>query len=246
MQFNRLSAFTLGVIITAASVGAVSFANAAGDATLKACANKTTGAMRYISKGSCKKTEKLLSWSQMGPQGLPGSDGTKGDTGTAGTNGSNGQNLHVIDAAGKDLGVALSSSATSANILYEGGNWALTNTNESWKVSGDLNTSGWFSDSSCLNPYWTSPSNSSLQVPQARGFFTSAGTTKYFKPTGTPLLGGPASKIYSRNGAAVNGVYPCREETSSGSISEFVSIYFTAVVETTPPAFTAPFTIVAK
>jgi hypothetical protein len=204
--------------------------------------------MRYISKGSCKKTEKLLEWNQMGPQGLPGTAGengiagTKGDVGAAGANG---QNLHVIDAAGKDLGIALSSSATSANILFEGGNWALTNTNEYWKVSGDLNTSGWFSDSSCLNPYWMSPSNSSLQVPQARGFFTSAGTTKYFKPTGTPFLGS-TSKFYSRNGAAVNGVYPCREETNSGSIAEFVSIYFTAVVETTPPTFTAPFTIVAK
>ena len=40
MKFNRLGAFTLGVVITAVSVGAVSFVNAAGDATIKACANK--------------------------------------------------------------------------------------------------------------------------------------------------------------------------------------------------------------
>ena len=98
MQFNRLSAFTLGVIITAASVGAVTYANAAGNRTLKACANKSTGAMRYISKGSCKKTETSLSWNQMGSQGLPGAAGTngtngaagsKGDTGASGTNGAN-------------------------------------------------------------------------------------------------------------------------------------------------------------
>jgi hypothetical protein len=50
MKFNRLGAFTLGVVITAVSVGAVSFVNAAGDKTLKACANKKTGVMRYISK----------------------------------------------------------------------------------------------------------------------------------------------------------------------------------------------------
>ena len=78
MKFNRLGAFTLGVVITAVSVGAVSFVNAAGNGTLKACANKTSGAMRYISKGSCKKTETSLSWNQMGPQGLPGSAGTAG------------------------------------------------------------------------------------------------------------------------------------------------------------------------
>ena len=78
MKLNRLGAFTFGVVITAVSVGAVTFANAAGDATLKACANKTTGAMRYLSKGSCKKTETSLSWSQMGPQGLPGATGATG------------------------------------------------------------------------------------------------------------------------------------------------------------------------
>lgn len=90
MQVNRIGTFTLGVVITAVSVGAVSFVNAAGDASIKACANKTTGAMRYIAKGSCKKTETLLSWNQMGPQGTPGSTGatgTKGETGVAGPKG---------------------------------------------------------------------------------------------------------------------------------------------------------------
>ena len=90
MRFNRLGAFTLGVVITAVSVGAVSFVNAAGNGTLKACANKTTGVMRYISKGSCKKTETLLSWNQMGSQGLPGAAGTNGTNGAAGTKGDTG------------------------------------------------------------------------------------------------------------------------------------------------------------
>ena len=83
MKFNRLGAFTLGVVITAVSVGAVSFVNAAGDATINACANKKTGSMRYLAKGSCKKTETLLSWNQMGPQGTPGATGAKGEAGSA-------------------------------------------------------------------------------------------------------------------------------------------------------------------
>ena len=78
MKFTRLGAFTLGVVITAASVGAVSFVNAAGDANIKACADKKTGVMRYIAKGKCKKTETSLSWGQMGPQGLPGATGATG------------------------------------------------------------------------------------------------------------------------------------------------------------------------
>jgi hypothetical protein len=90
MKFNRLGAFTLGVVVTAVSVGTVSFVNAAGDKTLKACANKKTGVMRYISKGSCKKTETSLSWNQKGSQGLPGTAGTNGTNGTAGVKGDTG------------------------------------------------------------------------------------------------------------------------------------------------------------
>jgi hypothetical protein len=113
MKFTRLGAFTLGVVITAVSVGAVSFVNAAGDATLKACADKKSGAMRYIAKGKCKKTETSLSWNQMGPQGLAGSSGaagTKGDTGTPGRNGANGSNatLAITEQSvcdGSDAGV---------------------------------------------------------------------------------------------------------------------------------------------
>jgi hypothetical protein len=92
MKFTRLGSFTLGVVIAAVSVGAVTFANASSNATIKACANKTTGAMRYIAKGSCKKTETSLSWNQMGPQGLAATSvtGTKGDTGAAGAKGDTG------------------------------------------------------------------------------------------------------------------------------------------------------------
>jgi hypothetical protein len=96
MRFNRLGAFTLGVVITAVSVGAVSFVNAAGDGTLKACANKTTGIMRYIARGSCKKTETSLSWNQVGAAGVAGAKGdtgaagAKGDTGAAGAKGDTG------------------------------------------------------------------------------------------------------------------------------------------------------------
>jgi hypothetical protein len=255
MQFNRLSAFTLGVIITAASVGAVSYANATGNKTLKACANKSTGAMRYISKGSCKKTETSLSWSQMGIQGLPGVAGAKGDTGAAGTNGTNGsngtngQNFHVIDATGRDLGIALSSSATTANVMFEGGIWTLQNTGYTESlIDGELNSSSRYIDSSCVSPYWSAPSQFAGLIQAARGAMTVSGTTKYYKPSGAPYLGS-TSKFYRRQGAVIDGVRACIEITSSvdsEAVSEHAVTYFTNVVEVTPPLFTAPFTIVAK
>ena len=97
MHLNRLGTFTLGVIVTAASIGLVSFANAASDVTLKACANKTTGVMRYIAKGSCKKSETSLSWNQIGPQGLAATSvaGAKGDTGAAGAKGDTGATVAI-------------------------------------------------------------------------------------------------------------------------------------------------------
>jgi hypothetical protein len=114
MKFNRLGAFTLGVVITAVSVGAVSLTSAAGDATIKACANKKTGAMRYISKGACKKTETSLSWNQMGPQGLSGNAGAKGDTGIAGPKGDAGEagpsGIAGIAGPKGDTGIAGASS----------------------------------------------------------------------------------------------------------------------------------------
>jgi hypothetical protein len=95
MKFNRLSAFLVGVVTTAASVGAVSYVDASGSSTIQACADKRTGVMRLISRGSCKRTETLVSWNRVGPQGatgpqgLPGATGEKGSTGATGPAGSN-------------------------------------------------------------------------------------------------------------------------------------------------------------
>ena len=90
MLFNRLGTFTLGVIITAVSVGAVSYVYAADEARIEVCVNKTTGVMRYGAKASCKKTENYLSWNAIGPQGLPGAKGETGAAGAAGAKGDTG------------------------------------------------------------------------------------------------------------------------------------------------------------
>ena len=194
MKFNRLGAFTLGVVITAVSVGAVSFANAASDRQLKACANKKTGIMRYVSKGSCKKkTETTLSWNQMGPQGLSGAagtngasgtTGTKGDAGAAGTNGTNGQNLFVYDANGTSLGQALSATSSAATLLVNGYIWTFDKV--SAVPSGFYKIGIFYSDSSCSRPFISGNSSDKFD-PQSVGVLQTETDEGAYIPTGNVL-----------------------------------------------------------
>lgn len=136
MKFNRLGAFTLGVIITAVSVGTVSFVNASSDATIKACASKKSGAMRYITRGTCMKTETSLKWNQMGPQGLPGGTGPtgaageRGNTGPAGASsptgftarsvcGANGTTLCAVGEQGPGGGIIVYVDSTNEMPAYD-------------------------------------------------------------------------------------------------------------------------------
>ena len=249
MRLNRLGAFTLGVIITAVSVGAVSFANAAGNGTLKACANKTTGAMRYISKGSCKKTETSLAWNQMGPQGLPGSAGATGVTGANGASGANGQNFHVIDAEGRDLGTAIGlwNSGQSATIIYEGGLWELSSLHSLF--NGAINSPRFYSDSSCFTPI--AEVNQKMQS-MARGWDGNEVNPKYWKLSGSSFLMSSRT-IYGkvRTGSAPNYTFPCTASTVPSFYTWFFEgagqdPYLSALTEVTPPPYTAPFSIVAK
>jgi hypothetical protein len=255
MKFNRLGAFTLGVVITAVSVGAVSFVNAAGNGTLKACANKTTGLMRYISKGSCKKTETTLSWNQMGPTGLSGSAGTNGTAGANGTNGSAGakgevgpagQNFHAIDATGKDLGIITQGNASEVTVYSEGGLWP-------WQTQAYLTNSSLyiFRDSSCTVPLaintnavyvaasqFVFPSNNRwILAKSAQSLPTAA-----YKASGQVFDIKSLTTIYIWN----TNSQTCTSKTPSTFFFEGENIYATDLTTVSLPTYTAPLTIVAK
>lgn len=53
------------------------------------CVNKKTGTLRIASK--CTSSEKQISWSKVGPQGIPGPQGLIGETGTVGLQGLKGE-----------------------------------------------------------------------------------------------------------------------------------------------------------
>ena len=84
---NRFAVISLAVTFTAVSIGVINYANAASDVSIKACANTSTGALRLLTKGSCKAGEKQVSWNQQGPIGLTGPQGAAGPQGATGSQG---------------------------------------------------------------------------------------------------------------------------------------------------------------
>ena len=247
MAFNRFGTFTLGIIIAAVSIGAVSFANAAGNTTLKACANKTSGTMRYISKGSCKKTETTLSWNQIGPSGATGT---------------NGQNHFAVDATGKTLGVVTGTGWGSYDVLIEGKIWNLSSESVGYNNSsqGDANSS--YSDSSFTTPYfkmdseaplrtWTATNNiQGVAIDSGLLFYESVRTNstyKAYQPSGA-ALSWTTSTVYYWN-AQYDGqksTVTCDLRSDAGKIIDAKNHTLYAAVEVTRPTYTAPLTLVAR
>jgi hypothetical protein len=262
MKFS-LKSFMLGFVCSALAIGTVTYVNASSNSTIKACANKKTGAMRYIAKGKCKKTETSLSWNQTGPQGSPGTPGAtglsgpQGMAGSTGLNGpqgnpgSNGQNFHVIDAVGRDLGptIGLSGSGRSATIIFEGGLWDVQSYSNIF--NGELFIGDFFSDSSCSIPLAVLGETTS---PMARGRDRDEVNPKYWKLNGDSFL--MSSRViygYVRTGSKPDFTYICTASTDSdfydfgpGIEYEGYDPFLSALTEVTIPAYTAPFTIVAK
>lgn len=73
------------------------------------CYSKKTGAMRYLVKGKCKKSETTLSISQVGPQGPAGANGATGPAGSTGATGPAG-----LDGSAANVGATGPTGATGA------------------------------------------------------------------------------------------------------------------------------------
>lgn len=62
MKFRVFTALGLSALATTLFLGAVQSVAASSDSTITVCANKSTGAIRVLVKGSCKKFETTLTW----------------------------------------------------------------------------------------------------------------------------------------------------------------------------------------
>lgn len=251
MRITRSATFTIGVLVTAVSIGAVNFANAASDSKIRACANKKTGVMRYITKGSCKKTETKLDWNQIGPQGTPGATGATGATGIS-TSGVNGQNLYLVDGQDRQIGMVYGTQGAGNDIdfFYDGGIWHWSRGGE---LSGSLFMVNFYSDSACTNNLYVS--GDGWYLPTDRGWNRENVNPRYFKPTGSRIATA-STPVYGmvRSGTSPTYTYTCKISTDPSFISWFVPnntddnlpAYLTAVVEISPPQFTQPLRIVQR
>lgn len=80
---RALGIFSLALVIALSMIvvaGNYSASQSSGT-SVTTCYNKKTGAMRYLVKGACKKSETKLSISQVGPQGPAGATGATGGNG---------------------------------------------------------------------------------------------------------------------------------------------------------------------
>ena len=246
MAFNRFGTFTLGVIIAAVSVGAVSFANAAGDAKIKACANKKTGVMRYIAKGPCKKTEKSLSWGQMGPSGA------------------NGQNHFAVDATGKTVGVVTGTGWGAYDVLIEGKIWNLASESVGYNNSSQGDASSAYTNSSCTTPYFKMDSEAPLRTWTAtnniQGVAIDSGLNSYesvrtnstykaYQPSGAALSWTTSTVYYWEHHYDQNtglSTYTCDVRSDAGKVFDAKNYTLYAAVEVVRPTYTAPLTLVAR
>src|SRR5690349_10259801 len=74
-------------VVLALLAGGVSYAVTGGaTTTITACASKKTGALRLLGpRGRCKRSERDISWNQVGPAGQRGPIGLQGPPGTVDT-----------------------------------------------------------------------------------------------------------------------------------------------------------------
>ncbi len=107
MKVRLVAAFLMGALVAFVSLGVVHIADARSDSEIRACANKKSGVLRLLRKGSCNKAEREVAWNSVGlagPQGArgeKGEQGPKGDIGAIGPSG-NGFAISELSICGPD------------------------------------------------------------------------------------------------------------------------------------------------
>lgn len=114
-RIAKLAIAVFGAVALMMGGAAVYAVASPGDATITACAQKATGAMRLSTNGTCKSSETMVAWNQAG---VPGADGVTGyeRSLTEGTYNPSGATRAVTLAAGCPSGKKVLSGGAVADL----------------------------------------------------------------------------------------------------------------------------------
>jgi hypothetical protein len=240
--------FIAGAVLSMTLFGATEWIGASNANVITACANKKTGAMRYLTKGKCnKKSETQVSWNSTGVAGAQGAPGTKGDsgakgeTGATGAQGESGVRARLVDATGKDLGPWSHADDGFAFVDEEGGLWATE-----YNYTLGPNHIQYFRNSSCTVPLLRAEAN---DVPSSNStrwvLYTGDGTllAGYKAPANSKSVPGSSFPgIYLKNPVAP---YACFDDKNraGNTLGDYSSTYFWNAEEVPLPTYTPPLSI---
>ncbi len=180
-----------------ASVSATSVLNARGS-TVTLCANKKSGALRYLKNGDCRSSENRIELDQngevgqTGPQGPQGPQGPAGPAGADGANGANGTN-------GSNASSIMLQDATGAKFVWVP-NYILWN-GMMWSFSSSVETS--LSYISAL-PFYYLDSACTQPIFPATGWAQNDGLQKAFVTTSNRTVNGQILSGWRRTGSLLS------------------------------------------
>jgi hypothetical protein len=248
MNIRPLAIFAAGAIFATALVGTTTWLQASSENTITACANKKTGAMRYLSKGKCnKKTESQVSWNSTGVAGTQGVPGPKGDTGAKGDSGPKGEDgtkAMVVDSTGKELGVWAWTNYVGYQVAVDsiGGVWIP----EGGRYDFGNETLYYFRDSDCRTPLIRANRSDSLPSPADRWLTRSpeGQLQSGYRTLGTsrPFSGATLSGVYLRQGLAPFACFNDKNRAGN-TLGDYSTLYFWNAEEVPLPTYTPPLSI---
>ena len=238
MKSRSIATFAAGVTLAVIALGAAQYVQAASDSIITACASKSSGAIRLLNKGSCKKTETKVSWNMQGIQGLqgpPGDTGPKGDSGAAATA------PRVVDATGKYLGVAIGDGQGGGLTpdfltLADGRLWLFNSTK--YQVQGTARGGYFYADNSCSVPLGAIDGTT---TPGRQ--ITFGNETKYFVATTVFSTAEDMSRpvYYGPTGCELMSL--TNPPSYTGDRPERRGLLFLNLTEISAPTYTAPLSI---
>jgi hypothetical protein len=182
------------IFIAIGLIAVTSYSSAlyARGSTVTLCANKKSGALRYIKSGNCKSSENKIELDQNGEVGQTGPQGPAGPAGPAGSDGSNGAN-------GSNASSVMLQDATGAKFVWVP-NYILWN-GMMWSFSQSVETS--VSYISAL-PYYYLDSACRVPIYPANSWAKTDGLQKAFVTTSDHTVNGQILSGWRRTGSLLS------------------------------------------